>query len=111
MSEYKVGYKSPPLHTRFKKGICPNPKGRGASKESSGLTLLRKVLDEVIEYSEGGVRKRATTFEVMVTRMAADAMKGDIPAARQLFGLKKHFQEHGDIQPLIIYMDKVDMAV
>jgi len=26
---YEIGYGRPPKHTQFKKGTCPNPRGRG----------------------------------------------------------------------------------
>jgi hypothetical protein len=29
MSDYDVGYGRPPKHSQFKKGVCPNPRGRG----------------------------------------------------------------------------------
>ena len=40
--DYKVGYKKPPLHSRFKKGQSGNPRGRprGAKNFSSVLLSL-----------------------------------------------------------------------
>ena len=44
MIEFEIGYKKPPLRTRFKKGVCANPKGRGANKE----LRAGKIYDDVI---------------------------------------------------------------
>ena len=32
MSDYKVGHRKPPKHSRFKKGVSANPKGRRKRK-------------------------------------------------------------------------------
>lgn len=108
MSDYKVGYRKPPLHSRFKKGVCPNPKGRGARRPRRGIGVLREILNREVNYREGGIEKRASLFELMINRVTSDAMKGDLAAARILFGMKKHFEEHGDIQPIRMYFDQTD---
>jgi Family of unknown function (DUF5681) len=44
---YKVGFRRPPLHTRFKPGVSGNPSGR--RKGSQNLkTLFHKILNEEI---------------------------------------------------------------
>jgi hypothetical protein len=55
--EYRVGYKRPPVHTRFKPGQSGNPSGR--SKGSQNLqTLFTKILAEEVSLREGAnVRK------------------------------------------------------
>jgi hypothetical protein len=34
-SDYEAGYGKPPKHSRFKKGVCANPRGRG-KRERTG---------------------------------------------------------------------------
>jgi hypothetical protein len=48
----KVGYKSPPVHTRFKPGNCANPGGR-----PKGESLLSEIRD--LLHGKGGKRRRA----------------------------------------------------
>ena len=38
-SDYKVGYKKPPLHTRFKKGQSGNPSGRPKGSKNFSTLL------------------------------------------------------------------------
>ncbi|MEX0645691.1 MAG: DUF5681 domain-containing protein [Parvularculaceae bacterium] len=54
---YAVGYRRPPVHSRFKKGQSGNPKGR--SKGAANVkTLLNQALDEPIEIAESGRRRK-----------------------------------------------------
>src|SRR5688572_29020773 len=51
----KVGYKSPPKHTRWKKGQSGNPKGRKKRRIVNDLrTLFDEILAEEIKTREGG---------------------------------------------------------
>jgi hypothetical protein len=53
-----IGYGSPPVHSRFKKGQSGNPSGR--AKGSQNLkTIFNKVLDEEISLREGSEVKRS----------------------------------------------------
>ena len=54
MTDYEVGYGRPPIHTRFKKGVCPNPKGRGKRDPTQIAKTIHNVLSEEMEYREGG---------------------------------------------------------
>ena len=45
--DYEVGYRKPPVNTRFKSGQSGNPKGR--PRGSKGFaTLMRKALSETV---------------------------------------------------------------
>jgi len=92
-NHYGVGYKRPPVHTRFRKGISGNPAGR-----PSGSTNLRKdFLDELSErvpVTEGGKRKKHSKQRVTIKALVNKAMGGDVRAATKvieywirLFGL------------------------
>src|SRR5829696_4062755 len=52
-SDYEVGYKKPPVHTRFQKGKSGNPRGRPKGS-ANYLTLLRRVLAQKVTISDGG---------------------------------------------------------
>jgi hypothetical protein len=84
MKEFKVGYKKPPLHTRFKKGVCPNPKGRGGAKPLRAGKIFEGVVQATVPISANGKKKRITRTEYMIRRWGKEAAKGDIRAAELL---------------------------
>ena len=80
----KVGYGSPPVHSRFKKGQSGNPTGR--AKGSQNLkTIFNKVLDEEISLREGSEVKKVSKAEALVRGMVVGALKGDQRNLAMLF--------------------------
>jgi hypothetical protein len=43
MSDYDVGYAKPPKHAQFKKGVCPNPHGRGKRRDLKVAEILDRI--------------------------------------------------------------------
>ena len=82
--EYEVGYGRPPKHTRFKKGVCPNPRGRGRRPPRAPADTVLAVLNETTEYRQNGRKKRASREEMAIDRHIAAALKGDVEAAALL---------------------------
>ncbi len=77
--DYEVGYKKPPIHTRFKKGQSGNPKGR--PKGARNLrTELEEELQERIVVREGQTRKEVSKQRAMVKSLMARAARGDTRA-------------------------------
>ncbi len=60
MGEYEIGYGKPPKHTRFQKGVCPNPRGRGKKRAQSLGDIVLDVLAAETEYRERGQVKRGS---------------------------------------------------
>lgn len=82
-SDYKVGYKRPPVGTRFKPGQSGNPKGR--KKQARNFkTDVRHELDELITVREGGREIRTTKQRALVKALVAAAIKGDMRATTAL---------------------------
>jgi hypothetical protein len=87
---YEVGYKKPPVATRFRKGISGNPRGR--RKNVSNLTdTLRSILNEKINVRVDGRTERHSRFVLLVRSLVAHAIKGEPSATRQVFGLMEKF--------------------
>jgi len=84
MSDYEVGYGRPLKHTRFKKGSCANPRGRGKAPDGARHAELMKLLSERVEYRSGRKRKTASRFEVTVRKLFGEAVHGDMRAASNL---------------------------
>jgi Family of unknown function (DUF5681) len=107
MSDYEVGYKKPPLDSRFKAGNRANPRGRGRRKKLTEAEILKNVMNSPVEFRERGKLKRAPRIELVVRRHAAAALKGDAGAAAMLLELRKHFKKHGDINRTKVIIRRV----
>ncbi|WP_051335340.1 DUF5681 domain-containing protein [Methylocapsa acidiphila] len=102
MSDYDVGYGKPPKHSQFKKGVCPNPRGRGKRRDLQVGEIMDKVLNAPVEFRERGKMKKASRIELTIRKLAAAAVKGDVGGAASLLKMRAHAQKHGDAGPLII---------
>ncbi len=85
-SERKVGYKSPPRHSQFKKGQSGNPKGR--PKSARGLkTDLKAELIGKMNIRVNGEDVSGTKQQLMLRTLTVRAASGDITATRILINL------------------------
>jgi Family of unknown function (DUF5681) len=78
-NETKVGYKRPPVSTRFQPGKSGNPKGRPKAARSM-TAIVREQLDSKIEVTIGGRKRRLSARELITKRMLEQALKGDLKA-------------------------------
>ena len=102
MSDYDVGYGKPPKHSRFKKGVCPNPAGRGKRRELDGSEIMKRVLNASAEFRDRGKMKKATRIELTIRKLVAAAVKGDVASAGALLKICVHAERYGDTSPTII---------
>ena len=83
-SEYEVGYKRPPMHTRFKNGRSGNPNGR--PKGTKNLTAdLAEELQERVLVKEGAKQRQISKQRAMIKSLMAKAMKGDTRATTVIY--------------------------
>jgi hypothetical protein len=74
--EHKIGYRHPPLGTRFRKGQSGNAKGR--PKGSLNLsTLIEKELAQKVFINENGQRKRISKKHAIAKQIVNKAATGD----------------------------------
>ena len=66
--DHKVGYKKPPLHTRFQKGQSGNPRGRPRGSKNLS-TLLTDALNEPVVVTEDGKRRKISKRELGVRQL------------------------------------------
>jgi hypothetical protein len=102
VTDYDVGYGKPPKHSQFKKGVCPNPRGRGRRGDLQFREILHKVLNTRVEFRERGKAKKASRIELYVRRLAAAAAKGDPGSAAMLLKVRAHAIKHWETGPRII---------
>jgi hypothetical protein len=74
-SNHKVGYKSPPLHSRFRKGTSGNPKGRPKGSENSD-SIAKRLLGGKIVVTINGVEQKVTRTEAIFLSIIQRALKG-----------------------------------
>jgi Family of unknown function (DUF5681) len=102
VKDYEVGYGRPPLHSRFKKGECPNVKGRGKQKPKEMADVIQDVLSEEVEYREGRRIRTASKQELLIRKIFWAAIRGDVRSADALLKLRAHAENHGSVGPLVV---------
>ena len=83
VGKYAVGYKQPPVASRFKPGTSGNPRGRPKQVREIGA-ILEKALDSRVVISEHGRRRSITMLEAIVRGLVHDAARRDAKALRLL---------------------------
>jgi len=84
---YEVGYKKPPLHSRFQKG---HKRGNQAGRKKGSRNLksdLQEELAELITLQEGGRKIRISKQRALVKALTVKGIKGDDRAAGKVLDL------------------------
>ena len=84
--EERVGFRRPPVSTRFRPGSSGNPRGRPKKSRDLGAIVARAFGEDVVVI-ENGVRTRMTKLEATVKQFVNKAAKGDHNAAKFLLQL------------------------
>lgn len=88
--EYTVGYRQPPLHSRFKPG---NKQGKGRKKGSKNLkTIVNEAFGMKRRAKVDGVIKNLSKIEIAMNQLANRASEGDLKAIGPLIEL---YERHG----------------
>lgn len=91
-AEPSVGYGRPPKATQFKKGKSGNPKGRPKGSRTVGA-VLQDILQQKIAVTENGKTRRLPALEVMLRRLANDAMRNEPTALKLMLSLYDRYGE------------------
>ena len=97
--DYEVGYRKPPVETRFKKGQSGNPAGRPRTiaQELDPGKVLQSIDNEEIVVKVDGRRKRMPKAEIHFRQLFTKAIRGDLTAARLISRMaKKYFGPEAD---------------
>lgn len=90
-----VGYRRPPRHTQFKKGVSGNPSGRPKRTRSFKADLISE-LQEKITVVENGRERRVSKQKAFVKTLTAAAIKKDIRAVNALLACMRYFGVDSD---------------
>ena len=106
-----VGYGNPPEHTRFKKGVSGNPRGRPKGTLNMA-TVLERMLHEKVVVNEHGRSRTFTKLEVAVKQLIDKATSGELRAFQLLSALVR-FAEEREIQEPVANsaLDEIDEKV
>jgi|SRR5689334_18043034 uncharacterized protein DUF5681 len=97
-NDYVVGYRKPPLHTRFKKGESGNVRGRPKGARNLAGVLERE-LNAPVTINENGQRKTITKFEAVIKLLVNQTLKPDLRALQQLLALHRFvYRDEADSQ-------------
>jgi hypothetical protein len=94
--DYQVGYKKPPLHTRFKKGQIGNPRGQPPQNLAS---LVNRALKQKIVFDIDGKKRRVSTGEAVIAQLVHCSTKADLRATKILLDLLKDFERRAGVPP------------
>jgi hypothetical protein len=94
-ASYEVGYRKPPAHGRFQPGHSGNPRGRPKGSRPVGA-ILQGVLQQKVAVTEHGRTRKLPVLEVMLRRLAADAMRSDARALKMLLSLADRYGGSGE---------------
>jgi hypothetical protein len=86
-----VGYRRPPVETRFKKGRSGNPAGRPRKRGVAPVDLAA-ILDTPIPVRQGGEARMMSPREISLRKMLKNALADDFKALVYLLEL---FTKHG----------------
>src|SRR5262249_47599925 len=94
---YEVGRGRPPKATRWKPGQSGNSKGRPKDSRNVGAVLL-DVIRQQIPVTENGRTRRIPALEVMLRRLANDAMRNDAGALKLVLSLVDRYAEPSEAE-------------
>ena len=84
--DYQIGYKKPPVATRFKKGNRANLRGRPRGSKNLA-TLLERALDAAADADASETHGRLTKRDLVVAQLVERSARADLAATKLLFEL------------------------
>jgi hypothetical protein len=92
--DFEVGYKRPPVQSRFRPGQSGNTRGRQKGVRNFS-TDVKATLAGLVALNEKGKAKRVSTQEAALLRLKEKALKGDMRSLEQLIRLAQIFNDNG----------------
>jgi hypothetical protein len=88
--DYQVGYRRPPVHSRFPPGHSGNPAGKRKGQPTVEEIFMKEAA-RLVKVKHGDTVEAITKHEAVVRRLFQMGMEGNIAAARlALFGFSQN---------------------
>jgi replication-associated recombination protein RarA len=97
-SDYKIGYRKPPVHSRFGPGNRANPRGRPKGSPNLSSVLKRAAREKVV-VTERGRRRKITKIEAAAKQLLTQAASGDARAIQLAIELLDRLERRDSAQP------------
>jgi hypothetical protein len=111
MDDNQVGYKRPPAASRFKKGVCPNPAGRGKREPLAAGKIFNEAINSSTQVTSGGRTRRIPRMTLLIQKHVRLALKGNIKSAELLLDIHSRSQKHGDFEIPILFISEAKALV
>src|SRR3954452_17747212 len=85
-TDSEVGYKRPPVASRFSKGESGNPRGRPRGQRNLA-SVLREVLGQTVTVKRGGKVGRMSKAEAVIQLLLSQAHSGDARESKAVLEL------------------------
>ena len=92
---YAVGYGRPPKEHQFKKGHCPNKRGRPKGSKSF-VTMVREELSKAVQVKADGKLKSMPVGQALLMRTLREGIGGSRRAADQGIRLMERYGPQED---------------
>jgi hypothetical protein len=90
--DYRIGYKRPPLATRFKPGQSGNPAGRPKGRKNM-KTAVNEIVNGEVDVTVGGKRRCMTLLEALLYRIFNSAVAGDLKTIPHALNLARMYDD------------------
>jgi Family of unknown function (DUF5681) len=101
----QVGYKRPPIETRWKKGQSGNPSGKRKKDASFAKAVMDALSEKVTLVGKDGKRRKCTKFELSIIQLVNKAAAGDLRATKEVTALYREVQPQAAPEPLRIIIE------
>ena len=97
-ADYDVGYRKPPVHTRFQPGRSGNPNGRPKGSQNMA-TALEHELNSRLTINEGGRQRTITKRDAIAKQLVNKSASGDPRLMQLLLTMTRDLDALGDGPP------------
>lgn len=107
---YEVGYRRPPVATRFRPGQSGNPKGRRKGIKNFA-TEVAEILRTPVPVTQNGKRRYVSGTRAVLLKELERALKGDARAADRLLARAERFAAAAEPSTRGLALPDEDMSI